>query len=77
MKNMTLRLTAIAFAAALAGAVGCGSGGCGGTNLNDNASSGGATSMQCGNGTYLNAQNQCVPRPSTTAAPAATPVSHL
>lgn len=76
MKTMSLRLTAIAFAAALASAVGCGSGGCGGTNINDNSSSTPASTMQCGNGTYLNAQNQCVPRPTTTT-PTSTPVSHL
>jgi hypothetical protein len=75
MKTTTLKLSAMAFAAALFGAIGCGSGGCGGTNINDNSSTNSTPSMQCGNGTYLNAQNQCVPRPATAAAPTAHPVS--
>lgn len=66
MKTMTLRVTAAAFAAALMGAVGCGSGGCGGTNVNDNSNTPSTTSVQCGAGTYLNSSNQCVPRPNSS-----------
>jgi hypothetical protein len=71
MKNLTLRASAIALALAAGTAVGCSSGGCGGTNLNSNNSSSSSTpSMQCGNGTYLNSAHQCVPMPTTSAAPA-------
>lgn len=77
MKNTTLKVTAMAFAAALFGSIGCGSGGCGGTNINDNSSTNSTPSMQCGNGTYLNSANQCVPRPTATNAPTSKPVSYL
>lgn len=76
MKTWTLRASAIALALAAGAAVGCSSGGCGGTNVNENSnSSSAATSMQCGNGTYLNSAHQCVPLPTSnnsTAAPVKT-----
>lgn len=75
MKTMNLRATAIAFAAALAGAVGCGSGGCGGQNMNTNSAPS-APSMQCGQGTYLNSSNQCVPRPNNSTTSSTHP-THL
>ena len=78
MRILTLRASAMAFAAALAGAVGCGSGGCSGTNPNANSNTPSAPTEQCGQGTYLNSANQCVPRPSSnnsTSAPST--VQHL
>lgn len=65
MKTLILRASAAMLALAAGAAVGCSSGGCGGgTNINsDSSSNPSAVSMQCGNGTYLNAQHQCVPIP--------------
>lgn len=68
MKNLILRASAAALALAAGAAVGCSSGGCGGTNINsDSSSNPAAVSMQCGNGTYLNAQKQCVPIPKSNS----------
>ncbi len=66
MKNLILRASAAVLALAAGAAVGCSSGGCGGTNINsDTSGASQATSMQCGNGTYLNSSHQCVPLPSS------------
>lgn len=81
MKIVTMSVTAAAFAAALVGAAGCQSGGCGGQNMNTNTPAAGTT-LQCGQGTYLNGNHQCVPIPTsstsnsnTTTSPTTTPVS--
>ncbi|MBI3565104.1 MAG: hypothetical protein HY079_07910 [Elusimicrobia bacterium] len=71
MKNMILRASAVALALAAGAAVGCSSGGCGGTNINSDSGGSNPTSMACGNGTYLNAQHQCVPLPSNNNTQAA------
>jgi len=82
MKNWVLRASTAALALAAGASIGCSTGGCGGTNVNANdASSSAPISMQCGRGTYLNKQNQCVPlssnSTSTSAQPQAAPVKYI
>ena len=76
MKNWILRASTLAFAAGLIGTLACGgsSSGCGGTNVNS-SSSAPSLSMSCGRGTYL-LNNQCVPLPAGTSAPATKTVSN-
>jgi hypothetical protein len=63
MKTLTLRLSVAVLAVTLLGSLGCSTGGCNGTNLNDNSASGQvpATQIRCGQGTYLNSEKKCVP----------------
>jgi hypothetical protein len=77
MKNWTLKASAMALAIAAGSSIGCSSSGCSGTNINQNSNSSGPVSMTCGQGTYMNSANQCVPLPSAAAAPAAAPVSYV
>lgn len=78
MKNLILRTSAAALALAMGAAVGCSSGGCSGTNINSGSTgSSSPTSMQCGNGTYLNSQNQCVPLPSSGNHPQAAQTNYI
>ena len=68
MKISTTRLTAVVFAAALAGSIGCSTGGCnnmGGSNIN--SSSVPTTSgVVCGQGQYLDSNSRCQLRSTTT-----------
>jgi hypothetical protein len=66
MKNFILRVSTVAFAAALGGTMACGGSSCGGTNIN---SSGADTTLSnsCGQGTYLSG-TQCVPLPTIGGA---------
>ena len=71
MKNWIWRASTVAFSAALAGTVACGSSSsCSGTNLNSNTASGTVNAV-CGPGTRLYG-NQCVP---TSAPSAGTPTA--
>lgn len=68
MKKWTIIASSAAFAAALAGVIGCGGSGCGGANT-DNSNITSAPNYQCGAQTRL-VGHQCVADPPTSVTPA-------
>ncbi len=70
MKSLILRATAFGLAAALSGAVACGSGsssGCGGPSANTDGSTPQQTQLSCGSGTHL-VGNTCVSDTANSSA---------